>query len=180
MANKRETILKIVVGVVVGLFVLDRFILTPSINAWKEQSDRLQALREKVSKGKSLIERETSLRGRWADMLRTDMVEDNSAADADVYKALPRWSARSRVSFTSLVPNWHSHEDGGYDTFECRLTATGDQSSLGRLLYEIETDPLPARIEECEFNTRDAQGKQLTLSMRLTFVRINENARVLR
>ena len=179
MANKRETILKIVVGIVVGLFVLDRFILTPSINAWKAQSDRLQALREKVSKGKSLIERETSLRGRWADMLRTDMTEDNSAAEADVYKALGRWGSRSRVSFTSLVPNWHPHDDG-YDTFECRVSASGDQASLGRLLYEIETDPLPARIEECEFNTRDAQGKQLTLSMRFSFVRINENARVLR
>jgi hypothetical protein len=178
MANKRETLLKIVVGVVVGLFVLDRFILTPSINAWKAQTERLEALREKVEKGKSLIERETSLRGRWADMLRTDLTDDNSAAEADVYKALGRWGNRSRVSFNSLMPGWPKHD--GYDTFECRVTATGDQASLGRLLYEIETDPLPARIEECEFNARDGQGKQLTLTMRFSFVRINETARVTR
>lgn len=173
MPNNREAILKIAVGAVVGLFVLDRFILTPSIAAWKTQSERLQTLREKVEKGKGLIEREESLRGRWADMLRTDMPDDNSAAEADVYKAFSRWGNRSRVSFNSIMPGWPQHD--GYDAFECRVAATGDQASLGRLLYEIETDPLPARIEECEFNTRDAQGKQLMLTMRVSFVRINEN-----
>ena len=180
MPNSREAILKIAVGAVVGLFILDRFILTPSIAAWKAQSERLEVLRDKVTKGKGLIERETSLRSRWDEMLRTDMTEDSSAAEADVYKALGRWGNRSRgVSFTSLVPNWHPHEEG-YDTFECRITATGDQSSLGRLIYEIETDPLPARIEDCEFTTRDAQGRQLSVTMRLSFVRINEAGRVLR
>ncbi len=179
MENNRETILKLAVAAVVALFVLDRFVVEPSIEAWKEQSERLGVLRDKVTKGRSLIEREASLRGRWADMLKTDMTEDNSAGEAEVYKALGRWGTRSRVSFTSLTPNWRQHEEGGYDTFECRVTATGDQASIGRLIYEIEVDPLPARIEECELNTRDALGKQLTMTMRFSFVRINEPGKVL-
>ena len=179
MANNRETILKIAVAGVVGLWAFDTFVLTPSIAAWKAQGELLTALRSKVTTGKALIERESSLRGRWDEMLRTDLTDDNSAGEADVYKALGRWGNRSRVSFTSLVPNWHPHDEG-YDTFECRVAATGDQASLGRLLYEIETDPLPARIEDCEIATRDAQGKLLTLTMRFSFVRINEAGRVAR
>ena len=175
MENNRETILKLAVGAVVGLYLLDTFVLEPAIGAWKEQGERLDQLREKVTKGRNLIERETSLRGRWEEMLRTDMPEDNSAGEASVYAALGRWGARSRgVSFTSLTPNWRQHEDEGYDAFECRLAAVGDQAALGRLIYEIEVDPLPAHIEECEFNTKDAQGKQLTMTMRLSFVRIND------
>ena len=109
-------------------------------------------------------------------MQRTDLTEDLSAAENDVFKALDRWARDSHVSFTSLTPQWRSHEEG-YDTFECRATATGDQASLGRLLYEIETDPLPARVEECELSTRDAKGAQLALSLRFSFVRINETGR---
>ncbi len=179
MENNRETILKIAVAAVVGLFLLDHFVIEPSIEAWKDQSVRLDMLREKVTKGRNLIEREASLRSRWDEMLRTDMPEDNSAGEAAVYQALGRWGSRSRVSFTSLTPNWRQHEDEGYDTFECRIAATGDQAALGRLIYEIEVDPLPARIEECEFNTKDAQGKTLSMTMRFSFVRINEARKVL-
>ena len=180
MANNREKLLKIGVGLVVGLYVLDHFVLEPAFDAWKEQSERLATLRENVTKGRSLIASETVLHTKWDEMLRTDMNEDNSAGEAEVYKALGRWGSRSRVSFNNLTPNWRQHEDEGFDTFECRISATGDQASIGRLIYEIESDPLPARIEECEFATRDAQGKQLTLTMKLSFVRINEAGRILR
>ena len=178
MQNKRrETLLKIAVGVVVGLFLLDRVVLGPAVSAWKSQGERLAELRAKVQRGRQLLEREKSIRGRWAEMLRTDLPADASAAENDVFKAMGRWARESRISFTSLTPQWRNHEEGGYDTFECRATAAGDQASLGRLIYEIETDPLPARVEECEMTTRDAQGKQLGLSLRFSFVRINESGR---
>ncbi len=179
MANNREAFLKLAVGAVVGLYVLDRFVLEPSIDAWKEQSQRLEQLRDKVTKGRSLIERETQLRNRWADMIRTCMPDDNATGEADVYKALSRWASRSRISLTSLTPNWRSHDEDGYDTFECRIAATGDQAAMGRFMYELEVDPLPARIEECEMITKDPKGTQLNMSMRFSFVRINEARRVM-
>lgn len=173
MENRsRETWLKIIVGAVVGLLALDYLVLSPTIAAWKKQSERLGVLRQKVERGRQLVEREKSIRSRWEEMQRADLHDDSSAAENDVFKALNRWARESRISFTSLTPQWRAHEDSGYDTFECRATATGDQAALGRLLYEIETDPLPAHVEDCEMVTRDPQGKQLTLSLRFSFVRI--------
>lgn len=177
MQNKsREFWLKVAVGVVAGLFLLDRVILSPAIEGWKTQSERLTALEEKVRRGRLLLEREQSIRGRWDEMVGTDLNEEPSTAENDVFKALNRWARDSQISFTNLTPQWRSHEEG-YDTFECRATATGDQASLGRLLYEIGTDPLPAHVEECELTTRDAQGKQIMLSLRFSFVRIAESGR---
>lgn len=178
MQNKRrETILKIVVGGVVGLFLLDRLVVEPALAGWKAQSTRLAALRQKVERGRKLIEREKMLHARWAEMLSANLPEDVSDAENAVFKALGRWTRDSRVSFTSLTPQWRANEDDGYDTFECRATATGDQAALGRLIYEIETDALPARIEECELSTRDAQGKVLGLALRFSFVQIGEEGR---
>jgi len=177
MPNKRrETLLKIAVGAVVGLFLLDRVVLSPAIAGWKAQSGRLTSLREKVKRGKQLIEREKTLNARWDDMQRANLPDDVSDAENEVYKALSRWTLDSRVSFTSLTQQWRSHDEG-HDTFECRATATGDQAALGRLVYEIETDSLPARIEECEISARDAQGKVLGLSLRFSFMHIAEAGR---
>ena len=176
LSERRTAILKIAAGVVVGLFVLDRMIISPAVAGWKGQSERLATLREKVQRVRQLIEREQSLRGRWADMQRTDLPEDSSAAENEVFKAIGKWAAESRVNFTSLTPQWRSHEEG-YDTFAFQASAVGDQNSLGKLLYHVETDPLPARIEECELTSRDNQGQQVGLTLKFSFVRITDVGR---
>ena len=172
MLNKnRQAILKIAAGAVIGLFLLDRMVLSPFVESWKQQGERSADLRQKVQRGRQLLDREKSLRARWTEMERGDMQEDVSAAESEVFKAISRWANASHISFTNLNPQWRPHQEG-YDTYECRATATGDQAALGRMLYEIETDPLPARIEECELTARDAKGKDLTLALRFSFVRI--------
>ena len=178
-AKRRETLLKIGVGAVVALFLLDWMVISPAFAGWKAQSVRLTALRQKVQNGRQLTEREKSLRARWDEMQRANLPADMSSGENDVYKALARWTSESRVSFTSLTPQWRNHDEG-YATFECRATAVGEQAALARLVYEIETDPLPARIEECELTARDAQGRQLSLALRFSFVRIEEQGRAMR
>ncbi len=177
-SKNRETLLKIVVAAVVGLFLLDRLVLSPAIEHWKEQDRRLTTLRQKVSRGRELMRREKSLRDRWSEMTHSDLCEEGSAAENDVFQAISRWTRDSKISFSSLTPQWRSHDDL-YDTFECRATAIGDQAALGRLIYELESDPLPARLEDCELTTRDAQGQQIGLALRFSFVRINPKGRKL-
>ncbi len=178
--KRRETLLKFGVGAVVALFLLDWMVISPAFAGWKAQSVRLAALQQKVKNGRQLLEREKSLHARWDEMQRGNLAQDRSSAENDVYKALSRWTGESRVSFTSLNPNWREHNDEGFTTFECRATAVGEQAALARLVYEIETDPLPARIEECELTARDAQGKQLSLALRFSFVRIEDQGRAAR
>ena len=173
---QRERYLKIGVGAVVGLFLLDRVVLGPLGEHWTEQGKRIDALREQVQRGRALIAREASVRERWAEMKRTDLPAEVSQAENDVFKGVNRWVRDSRIApLTSLTPQWRAHDEG-YETLECRASATGDQASLGKLIYDLETDPLPVRLEECEFSTRDKTGKQLTLNLRFTFVRLAEAA----
>lgn len=173
--NRREAVLKIAVGAVVALFLLDRAVLTPAATHWKEQGARIAGLRQKVERGRQLLERGESIRGRSAEMTAANLPEDSSAAEEKIIKAIGRWTRESGLSFSSLVfpSQWQPHEEG-FDTFECRASTAGDQAALGRLLYEIETDPLPVRLEECEISARDAKGKQLTLTARFTFLRLKE------
>ena len=62
MAKNREKILKIAAAMVVGLFLLDRMVISPATARWKEQGGRIATLREKVQRGRQLLERERSSR----------------------------------------------------------------------------------------------------------------------
>lgn len=173
--ERRQLLLKIGAATCAALLLLDRFVIEPAIQSWTEQNKRVAALQEKVKRGKQLCEREKSLRDRWNGMIQANLPEDVSAAENLIYKALDRWRNNSQILLTSLTPaQWQSREDG-YSIMECRLTATGNQASLGRFLYELESDStLPVSLEECELTTRDARGSQITLTARITFLRLKE------
>lgn len=168
----RTTLLWIVVGVCFGLVFLDYAIIEPAFHAWGEQGERITALQKKVDNGRKLLEREKIIRGRWDDMRRTNLATDNSTAGGDILNAVNRWKLASGIGLSSFNPQWQEREDLGYDENECRVTATGDETSLGRFLYELETDSIPVNLEECEIATRDAKGQLLTLTARFSFARL--------
>ena len=171
MNNRREFLLKAVAASVLGLFLLDMMVISPVLRGWTEQGKHIAELREQVKRGHQLLAREKTIRDRWVEMLRSNLPAEVSAAETVAFKAVGRWARDCQINLTSLTPQWQSHEDG-FETLECRVAATGDQVSLGRFLYELETDPLPVNLEECEFATRDARGAQLTLTARMTFLRL--------
>jgi hypothetical protein len=171
--KKRELYLKVGAISIVGLFLLDKIVLSPAIDHWKTQSEHIADLREKVTRGRALLERAKSLQGRWAEMQRTALKDNHAVAEYDVYKAMSRWGSASRISFNNLTQQWREHPEEGYEALEIRGSANGDQASVARLLYELETDPLPARVSELELSSRDAQGKQLGLQLHFSFVHLN-------
>ena len=177
--SRRQFLLKAGAAIAVGLFLMDRLVISPAVEGWRQQTERITDLRSKVQRGRQLLEREATIRGRWAEMSRANLPVEVSAAENQAYNAVGRWARESRISLTGLTPHWQNHEEG-YETLECRISATGDQASLGRFIYEMEVDPMPVNLEECELTSRDARGSQLTLSARFTFVRITEPGRAAR
>ena len=176
--ERRQLLLKIGVAVCAGLLLLDYGIIEPSLHAWAGQSERIAALRQKVDQGRQLLQREASLRERWAKMQQANPPAEESEATNVAIKALNRWEHDSQISISGFVPQsqWQSRDEG-FKTYECRVTANGTQATLGRFLYELESDTtIPVNLEECELATRDARGGQLTLTARITFLRLKESA----
>ena len=171
-SEQRTAVLKIAAGAVVGLFLLDRLVITPATQSWADQSDRIEALSKKVTRGDALVERANNIRQRWNGMKRANLPGDNSVAEDAAYRAFVRWVQASGVTIVSQNAQWQNHEDGGYETFELRVTATGDQVALGKFVYALEVDPLPVNLEESEITTRDAHGSSLNMTMRVTFARL--------
>ena len=169
--EQRLLFLKIAAGAAAGLFLLDYVVISPLTAVWKAQAERLDALNVKIMRGRQLIEREDTIRSQWANMVRANLPQEVSAAENQVFRAVQRWAIASQITFTSLTPQWQTHDEG-YKTYECRISANGDQATIGRFIYELEVDPLPVNLEECEITTRDAHGSELMLTARFSFLRL--------
>jgi len=173
--EQRLFYLKIATAGVVGLFLLDHIVITPATSSWREQSARLDALRVNVQRGEQLLDREKSIRAKWADMMKANLPDEVSATENQVFKSLERWALNSGIVFTSLTPTpqWVAHDEG-YKTYECRIAGTGNQQTVARFIYELESDRIPVNLENCELTARDAHGDDLAFTARVTFLRMPE------
>jgi Tfp pilus assembly protein PilO len=134
---------------------------------WKLRSANIAELRQQIADGASLLQREPVIRHRWEQM-RTNMLPRNSSlAEQQLFKAFDAWSQRSRVSLTSIMPQWQQDADD-YMTLNCRVEATGDLETLSQFLYSIEKDPMALKLESMDLSARDSSGQQITLGLQVS------------
>jgi hypothetical protein len=175
--TRRTFLLKVFAGVAVGLFVLMKLVIDPMLAGWDERSLRIAALQEKVSRSRQLLRGEASLRGRWKELAAVSLPADVSDAEALATKAISRWARESGVSLSNLAPDGIELHDDSFRLMLYRITATGNQATLGRFIYEMESDETVAvHVEDCELASQDAQGGRLQLTARITFLQIKDTA----
>jgi hypothetical protein len=171
--NRQQVLAFLAIGAI-ALLVADRFVLTPLIKSWKDRSARVADLKKSISQGALLLEREETIRERWSVMSTNTLPENVSSAENTVLKAFDRWSQESRISITSLKPQWRQNEDD-YMTLECRADAFGSIEAVTRFLHEVEIDPLALKIESVELAARDKEGQQLALGLQISALLLIRN-----
>jgi len=165
--KNRQQWLTIFALVVVGLFAADKLLLTPLAHLWSSRSKRVATLRKQVEDGRQLLRREQSLRSRWAQMRTNTLPNNPSLAEQQVLKAFDRWAQESRISVTSIVPQW-KHDADDYMTLQCRVEAAGNMERVSQFLYNIERDAMALKLENVELSSRDNEGQQLSLGLQVS------------
>jgi hypothetical protein len=173
--KNRQQMLLIAAAIGAAFLLGDKLLVTPLTASWKERSKRITELTKRVNQGSLILAREQTIRDRW-DLMRTNTLpEEVSAAENEVLKAFERWSQESRISISSIKPQWKQAGDD-YMTLECRADAFGSIQALTRFLYEVEKDPLALRVEALEITSRDNDGQQLGLGLQVSGLQLNMEA----
>ena len=165
--KSRQQLLTISAIAVVALFAADKLLLGPLTASWKHRSARLTELRSQVAAGSSMVKRELALRATWERMRTNTLPNNPSLAEQQVLKAFDRWSQESRISVTSISPQW-KHESDDFITLQCRVEASGNLQTISRFLYDLERDPMALRLESVEISARDNDGQQLALGLQVS------------
>jgi len=168
----RQKLLIILTVSVVALFAADQLVRAPLMSAWNARATRISALRNQVSRGRMLMQRERGLRNHWQEMQRKALTNNMSAAEQQVFRAIDGWAQDTGVIVNAITPQW-KHDSDDYITYECRVDATGDINRLSRFLYHVEREPLALRLEAVELGARDKEGQQLSLGLQLNGLVLN-------
>lgn len=168
---QRQKMLMVAAIAIAVVWLGDRLVVTPLTKAWKERSARIVDLRKKVTQGSVLLERESIIRKRWTGMETNTVSEELSVAESRVLKSFDQWSKDSDINILSIKPQWRRNAED-YMTLECRVDAFGGLSSIVRFLYEVEQTPLGMKVDSFEISPRDASGKQLTLGLQVSALRL--------
>src|SRR5437867_1708393 len=143
--NRQQMLALAAIGLV-ALFAGDKLVLSPLFRSWAARGAQIAELRKQIDEGGRLLLREQSIRSRWDQMRTNTLPKDPSLAEQRVLKAFDRWSQESRVSITSLTPQWKRDADD-FMTLQCRLDASGNLATLSRFLYDLEKDPVALQLE---------------------------------
>ena len=172
--KNRQQILIVAAVAIVGLFAADKILFTPLGHVWSARSDELAKLRKDVVAGRQLIARGAGLRGHWSEMNSNTLPTNPSLAEQKVFKAFEKWAQDSRLSVTSIMPQW-KHDSDEYSTLQCRVEATGDLPAVTKFIYAIEKDPMALRMENLEISSRDNEGQQLALGLQVSGLVLTPN-----
>ncbi len=174
--TRRQQLLGLVAIATVAFLAGDRLLFTPLARAWEARWTEVANLKKSVAQGTLLLDRERAIRSRWQFMRTNSLPEETSVAENLVLRAFDRWSQASRITVTSVRPQWKRTEDD-YATLECRMDASGSLPALTRFLYDLEKDPLGLKVEVVELTSRDARGDQLTLGLQVSALMIKRAER---
>lgn len=163
----RQRLLVILAAAALALFLGDKLVREPLVATWKARSERLADLRQRVARGTTLIDRERSIRDRWASMRTNALSPEVSVAQSQLLKAFDRWSQESGVSISGLRPQWKRAADDQM-TLECRADVAGGLSSLTRFLYLLDHDPIGIRVETLELSSRENPAQSLNLVLQVS------------
>ena len=164
--NRQKFLAILAIG---GLVLLagDSLVVEPLIKSWKERETRIVELKKKIDQGSQTLGRQTSIRERLSRMRKNTFPSNTSQTENEMLKAFDRWSQESRISVSSIKPQWKQTEDD-YTTLECRADASGNMEAISRFLYEVEKDPLALKVEAVEITAHDNDGQQLSLGLQVS------------
>jgi len=173
--NRREKRLVILVAICVGAFLADWFVITPLFGLWAERSGRIVELKESIAKGEMLVDREETIKRRWADMQARSLPNNESDSESRVLASISEWTSASGLDLSSVKPRWPRPADT-HKTLQVKAVGEGNLDSIARFLYSVEQDPAALRVEKVEITARDESGSRLLLEVDLDGLILTEQA----
>lgn len=171
-APPRQRILIIAAAALVGLFLLDRLVVTPLTQHWNARTQEIATLKKSIASGTGVIERASRTQQVWKEIQDGSLPKDAASAEQLVLTSFDQWGRASRTEIASIKPQWKRGANSRYSLLECRVDASGSLANLVHLLYEVEKSPLALRIDTVEFTSRDDQGQRLSLGLTVSGLRL--------
>ena len=149
----RERNIVIVVGAVIGLFLVDRYAWTPYTESRERLQADLVAAREKHTKVVHLIRDDRVNKQTFDRMIAEGLKSDASAAESQIQHAVDDWARDARLNL-STVKRERMEQDKQFGRIVYRASGAGTMQSIARFLYNVQTSKIPSRVVDLQIAGR--------------------------
>lgn len=170
--SKRERYIFVAAVIVVTVFIADRYVVTPTLAKLADVKAQRQNLLGQIDQARSLFKRRTLMEQRWQEMITGGLENDVSRTESKVLHALRQWSQDCRLVLSSVKPERMSAE-GDLQEITFLVAGIGPMSAVGQFLWQIEDATLPIRIKDLQLGSRDEQGNDMSLQLRLSAIYVS-------
>lgn len=166
MLSKRERIMAIMAVAVVGLLVLNKFLIGPVTGKLQEIKTQKSQLLIELDEAQNLFRKRRVLEKQWKNVL-SDGLRNEVEAESKVGRALDEWSKESRLMLSSVKPD-RVASDKGLQEMTFVVVGTGSLDAVARFLWQIETAPLPIKVKDMQLGSSNESGQSMSVQLRLS------------
>jgi hypothetical protein len=165
--SKRERLIILATAIVVAMLVLDRYAVTPLLEAREVLEAQKQVLVADLARAGALLARKHQTQPKWKEMLAGGLQSDPAEAESQILHAVRNWSMEAGLRLSSVKPE-RLPEKTALPEIAFQAVGTGSMSAVSRFLWRLETAKVPIRVKELQVGARKEGTDDLTLQVRLS------------
>ena len=173
--SRRERILAVVVIGLIGLFVLDQFVVRPLASRYEQLRAQADDIENELHHARVLLDNRNILEQRWDRMAQGGLNDDASAQRIEVQQRLSRWAEESGFNLATVSA---AQTIAGAHFDEVRFLASGSGSlrAVAGFMARLERSDYPLRVIESDVTSRSDRGDDLALRLTLSTIRRGERS----
>ncbi|MBN2372219.1 hypothetical protein JXL19_00320 [bacterium] len=168
--SKRERMIAVVTLLVMLVFILDRYVATPFMDAQENIRIEKQGLINEMQHAAKVFRQRSRVKAEWQEMLKGGLESDSSVMESRVLNVLGDWSRECGISISSIKPDRSRNESNSLMEIIFNVACRGSMDSVGRFMWQIENSKLPLRITEFQLGSREEDGRDMALQLKLSAV----------
>ncbi len=172
--SKREKIIVILTMLVLMIFIMDRFVVTPFMNSKESIRLEKQGLVNEMQDATRLFKHKKRIKSEWQEMINGGLEKDPSGIESKVLHVIRQLSQDCGLTISSIKPDRNRNESRILKEIVFNLSCKGGMNSVGQFLWEIENSTLPLKITEFQLGAREEDGRDMSLQMKLSAVYLPE------
>lgn len=172
--SKREKMILYGAVTAVVLLIGWKFLFEP-VSKRMEKTHQLKiSLEQEVDVMKELLDRREEIQARWQTRMDNGLGSDPAATESAMWHQLSQWSSDSNFDLPNITPQ-RMPNDSAFQEVIFTVSGKGTLEGAARLIWAIEQSQMPVRISSLQLGSPDPSGREITLSMRLSVLYLDES-----
>jgi hypothetical protein len=169
--TQRERMIAGVTGAAVGLFVVNRYAIDPYIEARRAVGLERGVVLQQQTDATKTFAKQKRLKPEWDAMVSGGLKSDAGDAEQQLYDAVRDFGREAGVNILSSDAPQRVPQKERTQIVRLRVSGKGTTAAFSKMLWKVETSPLPVKVDEFTLTGQGNDDLTVTLVVSTIWLR---------